>query len=409
MSRAADIVQAGTNRAARTAMLAALGRLEGGAVELRLPNLQTFRRGRQGNGPLVRLDIHDERAFGRILAHGEIGAGEAYQDGLWSSPDLVSLLELVAWNRSKVDFNSFATKPLRAIDRRLHRRRANTVEGSRENISAHYDLSNAFFGLWLDETMAYSAAVFETGKETLTEAQRLKFRRMAELARIGPGSRVLEIGGGWGGFAIFAAQNYGCHITTITISEAQHEVMRSRVAEAGLGASVEPRLVDYRAVEGTYDAIVSIEMLEAVGAEYYETFFRACAERLRPGGALALQVITLPERRFAAARDGVSWIQKHIFPGGDIPSLAEMERAAAPTDFVVTDVRDIGLDYARTLALWRERFHAQEPAIRALNFDDRFLRTWDYYLALCEAGFRGRFTQDLQLAMVRPTPSWRGG
>lgn len=338
-----------------------------------------------------------------MLARGEIGLGEAYMDGLWSSPDLPGLIELGARNRSAVDLNAaWATRPLRWLDRRLHLRRRNTEEQSRSNIFAHYDLSNDLFALFLDETMTYSSAVFEAPDEPLADAQRRKYRALAELAGIHAGSRVLEIGSGWGGFALFVAETYGCHVTTVTISEAQLGLMRERIEAAGLGDRIDAQLCDYRRIEGTYDAIVSIEMFEAVGADFYAEFFAICERSLHPGGRLALQVITVPDRMFERGRDGVNWLQKYIFPGGDIPSLAAMERALADTSLLITDVRDIGPDYARTLQLWRERFLANAADVRALGFDDRFVRTWEYYLALCEAGFRARLTQDLQIGMERP-------
>ena len=310
---------------------------------------------------------------------------------------------LAILNRRAVDFNR---GPMRLLSKRanlrLHRSRSNTKERSKDNIHAHYDLGNEFFALFLDETLAYSSAVFAYDGQPLADAQREKCRRMCEFARIGPSSRVLEIGGGWGGFALYAAAEHGCRVTSLTISQEQCDLASKRVRDAGLESLVDIRLTDYRDAEGAFDAIVSIEMFEAVGAEYFETFFRKCESLLEPGGVLAMQVITVPDRNFAAQKRGVNWIQKHVFPGGVLPSLAEMERANAGTTLAVASLDHIGRHYAVTLRQWRETFWERVADVRRQGYDERFIRTWNYYLAACEAGFLSGAIDDLQIAFEKP-------
>ena len=350
-------------------------------------------------GPSATLLVRDSAFYRRMVLGGEIGFGEAYQDGLCDSPDLVAVIELAALNRRAVDLNS---GPMRLLARgkaiSLHRRRSNTVAQSKDNIHEHYDMGNDFFRLFLDETMTYSSAVFEEEGQPLADAQRNKYRRICERAHIGESDHVLEIGTGWGGFAIYAAGEYGCRVTTITISQEQMALAVERIEGVGLAELIDVQLLDYRNVTGTYDKIVSIEMFEAVGAEYFETFFSKCAEALHPGGRLVMQVITVPDDAFERQKKGVNWIQKYIFPGGVLPSLAEMERCNAHTGLVLDSADDIGAHYAVTLHQWRERFRDRIDDVRALGYDDRFINTWDYYLAACEAGFLTGITADVHIA-----------
>lgn len=349
------------------------------------------------------LCILDDKFFRQVLLHGEIGFCEAYVDGLWRSADLVGLFELAILNRSHVNQGfSWLSWLSRMRNRRLHLSRRNTPSTSKDNIHAHYDLGNKFFRLFLDETLTYSCAIFSSEDEALADAQRNKYRKLSEKAGLSSGDHVLEIGTGWGGFAIFAAQHYGCNVITITISQEQFELARKLVEEAGLSSLVDVRLCDYRDVTGQYDKIVSIEMFEALGAEYFETFFRRCDAVLRPGGRMCMQVITVPHRSFAIHRDGVNWLQKYIFPGGVLPSLAEIERALAPTSLLVAHVEEIGSHYVTTLRRWREQFLANVPAVKALGFDDRFNRIWECYLASCEASFMARTIGDLQIVFEKP-------
>ena len=387
---------------ASRAALAAASRIRVGHLAVRLPDGSTRAFGDPSSSPRGELRLHDPAALRRLLLGGEVGMGEAYMDGQWSSPDVVGLIELAIANREALALGGgWWRRPQRVLRKLQHRRRRNTRTGSRRNIRAHYDLGNEFYGLWLDETMTYSSAVFEPGTRSLADAQRTKYRRLASLAGIRPGQHVLEVGSGWGGFAIHAATEYGCRVTGITISEAQLRLARSRARAAGVDHLVEFQLRDYRDVVDRYDAIVSIEMLEAVGADHLPDFFRACDAALVDGGQMALQVITFREDAFQAQLAGANWIQRHIFPGGELPSLAAIDAALAETRLLVRSIDDIRHSYTRTLAAWRAAFHAERDAVRGMGFDDRFVRMWDYYLAISEAGFRTGLCQDLQIGLQR--------
>ncbi len=377
-------------------------RIRVGRLDVILPDGQRRSFGDTLSERRAEIRLHDEAAAVRLLLHGETGAGEAYMDGQWSSPDLEALIELAALNRSALALGrAWWNLPLEIPRRLAHRARHNSKDNARKNISAHYDLGNDFYKLFLDETMAYSSAVFETPDQPLADAQRNKFRRMAEGAGLTPEMHVLEIGSGWGGFALYAAGEIGCRVTTVTISKEQHDLAQQRVREAGLDRLVDVQLRDYRDIEGTYDAIVSIEMLEAVGAEYFTTYFEACDRALKPGGKFSLQVITFPDVAYEPQRRGANWIQTYIFPGGLCPSLAEIERSCHGTRLLLREARDIGPSYALTLRAWRARFLANLDAVRAQGFDERFIRMWEYYLALSEAGFATGLTQDHQIIMEK--------
>jgi cyclopropane-fatty-acyl-phospholipid synthase len=291
--------------------------------------------------------------------------------------------------------------PVRISRTVAHRRNRNTKSGSRRNITAHYDLGNDFYRLWLDETMTYSSAVFESPDQSLADAQRSKYRAMAERAGLQAGQHVLEIGTGWGGFALYAAGELGCRVTTVTISQAQHDLARERIREAGLDELVDVELRDYRDIAGQYDAVVSIEMLEAVGAEYYDDYFAAVSRALKPGGRASIQVISFPHDAYEAQLRGANWIQRYIFPGGVLPSLVAIESSLEGTDLLLTGVQDIRDSYALTLKTWRESFFEHIDEVREMGFDDRFIRMWDYYLSICEAGFRTGMTQDLQISIEK--------
>jgi cyclopropane-fatty-acyl-phospholipid synthase len=376
--------------------------LSGCSLDVVFPNGKTRRFG-DGSGPRAVLRIHDDAFFRRVLLGGEVGVGEAYVEGLWSSDDLVGLLELGVIVRRQVQFNaSWFSHAARLKDLRLHRSRNNERDQARHNIHEHYDIGNAFFQLWLDETMTYSCAYFEREDEPLADAQRNKMRLLCEKLDLQRSDHLLEVGSGWGGFAMYAAEHYGCGVTSITISEEQLALARKRVVEAGLEDLVDIQFRDYRDVAGAYDKIVSVEMFEAVGAEYFRTFFEACERVLKPGGRLALQTISIPDRAFANVRDGVNWVQKYIFPGGMLPSIAEIERALHATELQIDGLEDIGAHYAPTLRRWREAFLGVRPSVHAMGFDERFVRMWEYYLAVCEAGFTTRNTGDLQIVFSKP-------
>ncbi|HEY7268439.1 MAG TPA: cyclopropane-fatty-acyl-phospholipid synthase family protein [Dehalococcoidia bacterium] len=385
---------------ARRIVLEGAAHIGQGSLRAELPSGEVRTFGVPGREPEASIRVNDDAAFSRVLTGGEIAAGETYMDGLWDSPNLEKLLELGILNREHAPPMVKRLNDLsRSASRALHMSRNNTHEGSRDNVSAHYDLGNDFFRLFLDETLTYSCAVFASPEQPLADAQRNKYHRLCEKAGLFAGDHLLEIGSGWGGFAIYAAQNYGCRVTTITISKEQHGLATERVADAGLSDRVKVLYSDYRDVTGSFDKIVSIEMFEAVGAEYFETYFQKCDAVLKAGGRMALQTIAVPDRTFEDLRDGVNWMQKYIFPGGMLPSLEALQRASRSTSLRITDIEDVGKHYPPTLRAWRHRFFDNIDAVRALGFDERFVRMWEYYLCASEAGFTTRSTSDLQLVL----------
>jgi len=354
-----------------------------------------------GGGPDAPvMTIERDAFFHRLAADGKIGFGEAYMAGDWRADDLAGVLRAFAGRVERLLPGPL--QRLRALyEPRIPAEERNTVAGSARNIARHYDLSNDLFALFLDPTMTYSAAVFEPG-DTLEAAQIRKYEALCRMAALGPDDHVLEIGTGWGGFAVHAAATYGCRVTTATISQAQASLARRRVAAAGLSGRVEVILRDYRALRGGYEKIVSIEMLEAVGEEYWPAFFAACDRLLKPGGSIALQTITMPHRRYLASRRAYGWIHKYIFPGGLIPSREAIDRALHDgSSLRVTGAAEIGRHYATTLRHWRERFLARRDQVHALGFDGTFVRMWEFYLAYCEAGFATGALGDAQLRLAR--------
>ena len=348
--------------------------------------------------PAARVRVHDDRLFLRMLLRGEMGTGEAFVARDWSSDDVVGVIRLFLRATGACGFESPLTRLAQLPALARHRRAANTRAGSERNVHAHYDLGNEFYRLFLDDqTLAYSAAIYPA--PSLAVAQQQKFERLCEQLRLTADDHLLEIGCGWGGMAIHAARTRGCRVTAITVSREQHELAQQRVAAAGLADRVSIEYRDYREVTGSYTKIISIEMLEQVGYERLPLFFATCARVLAPGGRLAIQSITMPDDRFDAYRRCVDWMQTYIFPGTLIPSLGAI-RAAAGMPLV--DIHDIGPSYAPTLAAWRERFVAQLPAVRALGFDEPFIRTWLLYLAFSEAAFAERTLGDHQLVFTSP-------
>jgi cyclopropane-fatty-acyl-phospholipid synthase len=340
------------------------------------------------DGARAVLEVARDRVFRRLVLGGEIGIAEAFMDGDWTSPDLAAVFEFAARNTGRLTSAINGLAPLQWMNTLRHRLRANTRAGSRRNIAAHYDLGNAFYSQWLDPTMTYSSAVFERDGMSLEEAQRAKWRRMAQMLELKPGLSVLEIGCGWAGFAMFAAREYGCHVTGITLSREQYAYAKNAVSKMGLSDRVDIRLVDYRDVEGRFDRIASIEMFEAVGEAHWPRFFEVVRERLKPGGAAGLQIITIENTRFESYRRSADFIQLYIFPGGMLPSPAALKKVATKQGLGLETVRTFALSYAETLRRWREQFDARWPAIAPLGFDERFKRMWDYYLASCEGAFR---------------------
>ena len=385
--------------------VAFFSRLQRGRLKLSLPGGRELTLGQgSGTAPEADLAVHQPEFFRRLILDGDIGFGESFMAGEWDSSDLTGLLRLLADNLAAVDDRKIVLSWLgRGLNRVRHAWRKNTLFRSRRNIEEHYDLSNEFFRLWLDETMMYSSAFYARPEDTLHEAQLHKLRMLINKARIRAQDHVLEIGSGWGGFAIEAARSTGCRVTTITLSTKQRELAMQRVREAGLEGQVSVELCDYRRVQGQYDRIVSIEMLEAVGHEYFGTFFRRCDELLKPEGLVVLQVICIPDQRYDTYRRASDWTQKYIFPGGILPSLTVLSRAMTRhSRLIVEHLENIGPHYARTLKAWRERFLTARNQVRALGFDEVFLRKWEYYLAYCEAGFAARVINDLQLVLTRP-------
>jgi len=389
-------------RIVRPFIVSALGRWRVGRLTVHLPDGARLDAGAPGAEPHATMRIDDETFFRDFVLRGDIGAGEAYMRGAWRADDLATFIELVLLNQDAVGMESWLTRLANVPGDIGHRLRGNTRRGSRRNIGAHYDLSNDLFALFLDPTMTYSSAVFEREGEDLGQAQARKFDRFGSWLGLGPGDHVLEIGCGWGAFAIHAARAYGCRVTGITISREQHALATGRVAAAGLGSQIDIQLRDYRDVTGSFDKIVSIEMLEAVGREHWPAFFARCHEVLAPGGTIGIQTISMPDHRFEAYARHADWIQKYIFPGGLLPSISELCRAmAVDTPLTVRQVVDIAPHYAETLRRWKAAFFDRLAEVRALGFDDRFVRMWDFYLSSCEAAFRTRSLGNLQVVIGR--------
>jgi len=372
----------------------ALQGLEGGTLEVRLPG-GTVRR--FGSGPAQSLTIHDDAFFRRVATRGKVGVGESYTAGDWDSDDLVGLLELLLRNAAAAADRHAGVRRLLEARPRLDRR--NGILRARRNIAYHYDLGNELFGLMLDETMTYSCAVFDRVDEPLADAQRRKYRRICERLQLRAEDRVLEIGCGWGGFARYAATEYGCTVTGLTISAEQATLARERTR----GLDVRILEEDYRRHGGRYTKVASIEMLEAIGERQFGTYFETIDRLLEPGGLACVQTILIPDDRWERYRRSPDWIERYVFPGCLIPSLTALTRAmTASSRLMVHEVDEIGAHYAETLRRWRASFLAQLDEVRALGYDRRFERTWDFYLAFCEAAFRTRALRDVQLTLTRP-------
>ncbi len=351
----------------------------------------------------VHLRIHDPAFYRMAALNGSVGAGEAYMQGLWDCDDLVALVRVLVRNRDRLDaMDSGLAKLGGWAMRAMHVLTRNTRQGSRRNIAAHYDLGNSLFKLFLDDNMMYSSAIYESEADSLEVASTRKLARICAKLRLGPEHRVVEIGTGWGGFALHAAREHGCHVTT-TISREQHDLACQRIQQAGLADRITVLLQDYRDLEGQYDRLVSIEMIEAIGHQYLETYFAKVAGLLKPDGEALVQAITIEDHRYAQALGSVDFIKRFIFPGSFIPSVSAMTGAIGrASDLRLFNLEDIGPSYALTLKAWRERFHARLPQVRALGYDMRFVRMWDFYLAYCEGGFRERSIGDVHLWLTRP-------
>jgi cyclopropane-fatty-acyl-phospholipid synthase len=380
-----------------------------GCLRLELPDGTHIVIGRPGEKISANVRVTRWSFFKRCVLFGDIGFGEAYMDGDWETDDITMVISWFILNienspgMSGSRAKKFLINLLGWQNRIGHLFNGNSVDTSRRNISFHYDLGNDFYKLFLDPTMTYSSALFTGATRTLEEAQIAKYDRLCRLLKLQPTDHVLEIGSGWGGFSLHAAKNYGCKITTVTISQEQFNFARDLFQKEKLADRVEVRLQDYRKLTGRFDKIVSIEMLEAVGDEFLEGYFAKCHEVLKPGGLLALQMITCPDSRHAALRKNVDWIQKHIFPGSLLLSIHRVNEALRRTgDLFLYDLKDMGLSYAETLRHWRTAFNLNEDAVRALRFDTQFIRKWNYYLSYCEAAFAMRNISVVQAVYTRP-------
>ena len=380
-----------------------LSGIKEGFLELVCPE-ETYSFGSPASDLRAMLVVHNERFYRRALFGGDIGMGEAFMDGDWSSPDLVGLVRLAVRNLEAVESGNRLFSALSSIaDSVRHRLRCNTMSGSRRNISYHYDLGNDFYRLFLDSTMAYSCAYYSTPDDSLEQAQLNKYESICRKLDLKASDHLLEIGTGWGGFAAFATRKYGCRITTTTISRQQHDYAKELFAAMGaVGQRITLLLEDYRNLRGQFDKIVSIEMFEAVGLRFYDTYFGACDRLLKPDGSMVLQTITMNERKFPVYRKRCDWIQKYIFPGSELASVAEILRSLGRcTRLSLFHAEDIGLHYAETLKHWRERFLLHTEEVKAQGFDERFLRMWEYYLSYCEGAFRERHIGDIQLVLTK--------
>jgi cyclopropane-fatty-acyl-phospholipid synthase len=350
------------------------------------------------------ITVHHPRFYSSIVFGGSIGAGEAFMAGQWSTDDLTTVVRITILNREVFEGMETGlarlTVPLHMF---FHLLRSNTKKGSRLNIAAHYDLGNDFYELFLDQTLTYSCGIFEREDSTLKEASLAKYDRICQKLDLSSKDHVVEIGSGWGGFAIYAAQNYGCRITTTTISPTQHDLAKALIDQAGVAHKVELLLEDYRDLKGKYDKLVSIEMIEAVGHKYFNTFFRSCSKLLQEDGMMLLQAITMTDQVFDRHKRSVDFIKRYIFPGSCIPSIAAMSSSIARvSDLKLFHLEDITPHYARTLRTWRERFFANIDKVRGLGYPETFIRMWDYYLSYCEAGFSERYLGDVQMLLTKP-------
>ena len=394
----------------RRLVLNSFAKLKFGRLEVLLPDGGRGVYGGLGAGVQARIEVLDENFFKRCVLHGPIGFAEGYMAGEWKTPDLVKVIAWFILNADEAEamqtrnrHGTGAFNLLNFANRLLHMRRPNSRKMSRENIREHYDLSNEFFQLWLDSTMTYSSAYFERADEPLEAAQIRKYDKLCRRLRIAPTDSVLEIGSGWGGFSMHAARTIGCRVTTVTISQQQFDEASRRIREAGLGDRIRILLCDYRDLRGQFDKIASIEMLEAVGEKFVDGYFAKIDELLAPRGLAGLQAILCPDNQYPILRDGVDFIQKHIFPGSLLMCNARIgEALRACGDLNLFDYEDMAPHYALTLKRWRETFEEKLDAVRALGFDEVFIRKWRYYLAYCEAAFGTRHITVAQFVLSRP-------
>ncbi|MDP1595241.1 MAG: cyclopropane-fatty-acyl-phospholipid synthase family protein [Methylotenera sp.] len=388
---------------AKSQILNRLGKLQSGQLNL-VDGSENHSFGDTSHILHAVIYVHDPRFYGEIAFGGSIGAGEAYMLGYWSADNLTNVIRLMCINQPVMDNleggYQWLTKP---IMRLLHWLNSNTTEGSRKNIAAHYDLGNDMFQLFLDPTMMYSSAMFNGDTKTLQQASELKLKTICDKLDLKPTDHVLEIGTGWGGFSIYAAKNYGCKITTTTISEQQYHLAKKRVEAAGVSDKITLLLDDYRHLSGQYDKLVSIEMIEAVGYQFYDTYFAKLSSLLKPEGLALIQAITIADQRYESAKKSVDFIQRYIFPGSCIPSnTAILNSVTNVTDMRLIDLKDIGPHYATTLRMWRENFFSNLDRVRKLGYSEEFIKMWTFYFCYCEGGFEERALGDVHLLLAKP-------
>jgi cyclopropane-fatty-acyl-phospholipid synthase len=391
-----------------------MSKMDKGHLYLTLPDGEQVAFGTGEGNITASIVVNSDEFYKRLILFGDIGFGEAYVDGLWDTDNITNVIKWVLLNIENApgvsgsNIQTLSLNLLKLYNKLFHFKRANTIDGSRKNISEHYDLNNDFFASFLDPTMTYSSAYFFRDGLSLEEAQLAKYDRLCRQLHLNPGDHVLEIGSGWGGNAIYMAKTYGCKVTSLTISEEQHKMAVERVEAEGLSHKVNILLKDYRLMEGTFDKIVSVEMLEAVGFKFMDVYFKKCHDLLKKNGILAIQVITSPDSRYESLRKGVDWIQKHIFPGSLLPSVGAINNSINRTgDLTMVDLKDIGLDYGKTLKLWSDAFNANLAKVKSLGFDDTFIRKWNYYLCYCEAAFAMRNINVMHLVYSRPNNTSR--
>ncbi len=345
------------------------------------------------------IDIHNKELIDLIFKNGVLGAAEGYIRGYWSSEHLVEVIQILARNRHVLDKinQNVISQASQLVLKAWYKTRKNSLPGSRKNIAEHYDLSNDFFKLFLDSSMMYSSAVYKHKDMTLEEASDYKKELICQKLQLKPMDHLVEIGSGWGGFAIYAAQHYGCKVTTITISQAQYDEATKRITDAGLSHRVNVQFKDYRLLEGKFDKLVSIEMIEAVGEQYLSTYFNKCRSLLKPNGLGLIQAITIEDARYKKALNTVDYIKRYIFPGSFIPCISVLTQAASEQQLRLKHLEDIGLSYAETIHQWRERFLNAKEQVLALGFDENFIRMWDFYLCYCEGGFKEGVISDVHL------------
>jgi cyclopropane-fatty-acyl-phospholipid synthase len=397
--------QSALTRLAKTLLFLQLKKLQHGRLRLvDCGREESFGSHAAGESLGATIRVLDPRFYSDAVFGGTVGAGEAYMRGYWDCDDLTSLVRLMVINQDLLGGIDSGWSRLSApLFKLAHWRSRNTAVGSRRNIAAHYDLGNKFFELFLDETMAYSCGIFESADASLLQASTAKFDAVCSKLKLSPGQHLLEIGTGWGGLAIHAARHYGCRVTTTTISREQFEFARERIAKAGLGDRITLLLDDYRDLRGKFDALASIEMIEAVGHQYLDTYFRQCSALLRPSGAMLLQAITIRDQLYEQARRSVDFIKRFIFPGSFIPSVQALaESIARTTDLKLFHMEDIGPHYARTLRLWGERLLARRSEVRSQGYPESFVRMWEYYLCYCQGGFEERQLGDVQMLLTKP-------